>query len=441
MTEKKQTESPSSTANTESQTPKKKPDTSTDANTGINTDIKSEKSSSADKKSTKTPVNKSSVHSKTAKTPSPKATAKSLSPIAIIAMSLALIAIGGCVYLYWFNVQQQTNFQQQITSANQKQKAAINTQITHTLNQQQASISQAFTKLQQQLSQSTQQHKQALNRITDLEKNISRLSQNKPSDWLLHEAEYLIRIAVRTIWLEQDTRTAMSLLRDANDRLAELNHPQFLSLRQLIHDDVNALALMPTLDTENIILTLTALQKQIDNLTLAMAQVPSATTESEAIELTNDHNDWRENLAKTWKRLLGDFITVTRRTGNVEPLMSPKHQQNLRENLALKLQQARWAAREQKTDIYLTSLTDIHQWLAQYFDMSLASSQEFVQTIKQLKAANVSFAYPNNLSSLDAIRAHIEKRSVTAPKTEVLSAETATDKEVSTDVKNANEVN
>ena len=84
--------------------------------------------------------------------------------------------------------------------------------------------------------------------------------------------------------------------------------------------------------------------------------------------------------------------------------MSPTFQQNLRENLNLKLQTAIWAASKGNTEIYRQSLTDINAWLNDYFDMAETSNQHFAEALLALKNETVNVSYPNKLVSLAVIR-------------------------------------
>ena len=321
-----------------------------------------------------------------------------ISKTALLSFIIALTALGGVGGLYYWQNQQHNIFAQDLLTQLKQQTTNNKQQAIQLL----AEHKDALTlQLEKTLSANQLESQQ---KITSLENNIARLSQNQPSDWLIHEAEYLIRIAARTIWLEQDTRAAINLLKDANQRISELNSPEFLPIRQLIHQDIEALQLMPVLNTEEVILTLMAMEKQIKSLSLAMVKIPKSTELNESFELSENASDWRSNLAKTWHKFLADFITISRRTADVEPLMSPQYQQNLRENLVLKLQLAQWAASKQESKLYKQVISDIQLWLTEYFDMSDTVNQRFNDGLQSLSNEDVAYQYNNKLSSLHAIR-------------------------------------
>jgi uroporphyrin-3 C-methyltransferase len=376
---------------------------------------------------TKAPV------TKTAKATDPKVSTKAVdsnrnkvSKLALIAIVIALGSTAG--HYFW---QQQ---QSQLLTL--KLSEQIDNKNTATFNQYQAQMKQALIDQQKTFAKQLQQVTTQVNdnnqindsnqaKMAKLNTAVSQLErkakQSRPSDWLLHEAEYLIRIAARTLWLEHDTTAAIGLLKNADSRLADLNDPAFLPVRELVYLDIKSLELMPTLQTDEIVLTLMAMNKQVAMLPLAMVDVGAETDTNH--ELSNDLNDWQANLTKTWEKFLDDFIRVRQRTGLIEPLISPEQQQHLKQNLNLKIQLALWAASERKGDIYQKTLTDIKQWLTEFFDLEEATNQHFLTSLTHLQTQRVSYDYPSELSSLKAIRTALENKTVkpvtlpTKPKT------------------------
>jgi uroporphyrin-3 C-methyltransferase len=327
-----------------------------------------------------------------------KVNKQKLSKTAVVSLIIALATSVGVGGLYYWDMQQQT--QQILATSEQKTQqslASSKQKVKQLFAQQQTMFSQRLNREIATITTDSQV------KIAQLEKAVERLSQNQPSDWLLHEAEYLIRIATRTMWLEQDTRAAIGLLKDADMRLKELKDPQFLPIRQLIRQDIAQLTLIPVVDNEDTVMTLMAMSQQLANLPLAMVKIPDNDNKSSDFTLSESTNDWRENLAKTWQKILADFITIRRSSGNVKPLMSPQHQQNLIENLSLKLQLAQWAVTEKKQKIYNQTLNDIQLWLTEYFDMQKVENQSFYQAIQKLKGKIITYDYPSTLLSLKAM--------------------------------------
>ena len=384
-----------------------------------------EKSPSDEKKQPVTNKSKASANEKTStmksseKVPTPlkntdttnksSARQQKLSKTAVLSLIIALAASAGVGGLYYWNMQQQAvikqdvlqQTQQSLTSSDQKTQkslANIEQRIKQLIAQQQTAFSDRLANDIEKIRIDSQV------KITQLEKTVERLSQNQPSDWLLHEAEYLIRIATRTIWLEQDTGAAIGLLQDADMRLKELDDPEFLPIRQLIREDIEQLKLMPNIDNEDTILTLMAMNKQLKNLPVKSERIPKDFVTQVKLDLSEDIADWKENLDKTWQYFANSFFKISDTSGTKEAILSPQFQQNLRENLSLKLQLVQWSASEGKQKIFNQTLNDVQVWIEQYFDMNEIENINFSKGIEQLKSEIVTFDFPSTLSSLKALR-------------------------------------
>lgn len=368
--------------------------------------------------SSKDATKKNEVKKSEVKKVPPSASPNKISKLAIFALLIAIAAPSA--HYYWQQLQNQ-----QLTHA---LTSKVSEENSATLSRYQSQMQQALTTQQQSFAKQLQAVARRINeanqvKITELTETVKYLEQGikqrQPSDWLLHEAEYLIRIAARTLWLEQDTSAAIGLLKDANARLTELNDPAFLLVREVIHQDIKSLELMPTLQTDDIVLTLMALSKQVDQLPLAIVDLGRENDETAKLALSDDINDWQANLAKTWQTFLNDFIRVRQRTGSIEPLISPDQQQNLKQNLSLKIQLALWAASERKGDIYQKTLLDIEQWLNEFFDMTNNINQLFSESLTRLKDKQVAYNYPSELGSLTAIRTILRNQQMTPPASKI----------------------
>jgi uroporphyrin-3 C-methyltransferase len=323
-----------------------------------------------------------------------------LSKIGILALVLSLAAITsiGGLY-YWQNLQQGTNTQQilQHTQQNHQSLAAYQQEIKQLLQSQQQQNIVQLQSLKGQLQNQQQ------DQILQLETKLARLSQKQPNDWLIQESEYLLRIAVRSLWFERDVNASLALLREADGRLKKLDDASFLPVRQAIAQDIQALQLMPVIDSEALLLTLMAMNKQVNTLVLSFEYLPAATQVQSNLELSTSVDDWQSNLKKTWLIFSADFLSVRDRTTPIEPLLSPQYQQNLIQNLSLKLQLAQWAVSQQQAELFKQVLQDTETWLSDYFAKDKQVNISFLEQLRSLKDVPVSFDYPSNLSSLQAL--------------------------------------
>ena len=328
------------------------------------------------------------------------------SKIAALALFIALLSAASVGGLYYWQQQQVSAIAEQLMAQSQQLIDKNQLKNQNLLSQQQQnsnnSINKALNKIK--ISQQT--------KISQLENEVAQLSKHRPSEWLVHESQYLIRVAVRSLWLERDPTSAISLLKEADQRLQTLNDPQYFSVRQALNQDIESLQLLPKLTTDNTILSLMGLAQQIKQLPLTKIERVDDITQQQSFKLSENIDDWQENLARSWHKFLSDFITIRRRSDAVEPLMSPKYQQNLRENLSLKIQLAQWAASQGKAHLFKQTLQDVLRWQQQYFDMSNVINIHFSKRIKSLENSVVTVNNPKTLTSLSAIQELINSDTV-----------------------------
>ncbi|WDE11772.1 uroporphyrinogen-III C-methyltransferase [Thalassomonas haliotis] len=337
-------------------------------------------------------------------------TSAPVSKTGVLALIIALLACAGSAGVYYWQNQQQPLQQAQIQETLSQQLEAKLTsgeqQLSRLLQAREQQLTEHFNR---QINALKSQSEQSL---AHLKQTLKGMQQEQPGNWLFNEAEYLIRMASRTLWLEQDIDTAIGLLTDADNRLSQMKDPELLPVRQLIFQDIESLKLLPRQQSAEVILTLMALDKQLNSLILARPYRQENLQQAEDLTLTSDPADWRENLAKVWQKFRANYIITSRpRTKGDDPLLSPQHQQNLQENLALKLQLAIWSASKGENAIYQQTLDAIQQWLNQYYESQNKTNQNFISAIEKLKPATLTVNYPDKLASLAAIRKLIDQKS------------------------------
>ncbi|WP_371187926.1 uroporphyrinogen-III C-methyltransferase [Thalassotalea maritima] len=335
-------------------------------------------------------------------------TTRKRSKTAVIALLVAVFAGAGVVASYWWQQQQDQQQSNALLTKTQAQVAELEKYMQQQIRSQNSSQQQ---QLQQSLSVIEEQTQQ---RIATLEAQIQQLLERQPENWQVTEAEYLMRMAGRTLWLDKDTKTAINLMQDADARLKDLKDARFYRVRELIHEDIEALRALPVLELDQTILTLMALSKQVSDLPRPEVLKPEVAQLVDSTALSNDVNDWRENLAKTWQRFKEEFIIPRRLKGQVEPLMSADLEKNLYQNIDLKFQLAIWAASRGDTQTYQQTISDISSWVGQYFDRTQHQTQTFNARLVELKNTPITVQYPNELASQQALKQLIEQN-ITQP--------------------------
>ena len=301
-----------------------------------------------------------------------------------------------------------------------EQQAEYQTQIALLKSQ----IEQAQTAMKQELSQVKQEtieqattvtHKaevvldQQKKSIESLQLAITEVKGRRPNDWLLAEADYLVKLAGRKLFLEHDVESATQLMESADQRIAALNDPSLVRLRKAMADDITKLRVVPLVDRDGLVLRLTALQQQVDKLPLANALLP----DTEVVEkqpVSEDIANWQDNLLTSLKDFSENFITFRTRDGNVIPLLSPQQHFYLKENIKAKLETAIKAVYQEQGDIYNTSLETADKWAMAFFNQDDNSVKEFNKTLSQLGKQDIQVEYPAKLESQSQLSDVIRER-------------------------------
>ncbi|MGF1698597.1 uroporphyrinogen-III C-methyltransferase [Vibrio lamellibrachiae] len=251
----------------------------------------------------------------------------------------------------------------------------------------------------------TQQQKS----IESLQLAIADVKGRRPNDWLLAEADYLVKLAGRKLFLEQDVVSATKLMESADQRIASLNDPSLVPLRKAMANDITHLKSVPIIDRDGLVLRLTALQQQVNSLPLANAILPEAQAQEKAV-VSQDIYDWQTNLMTSIKDFSENFITYRTRDGNVIPLLSPQQDFYLRENVKAKIETAIKATYIEQEEIYATALTTAHQWSTSFFNADDNTVKEFNASLAFLGKQSIEVDYPDKLQTQNILSDVITER-------------------------------
>ncbi|EGQ8024065.1 uroporphyrinogen-III C-methyltransferase [Vibrio vulnificus] len=322
--------------------------------------------------------------------------------LSILAIIIALLGTGGVA----FQLQQQNSQYQAQIAALQNQLQQTQSAMSNELNQvKQETVAKATEVTHKAEVVLAQQQKS----IESLQLAIADVKGRRPNDWLLAEADYLVKLAGRKLFLEHDVVSATSLMESADQRIAALNDPSLVPLRKAMAKDITDLKTIPLIDRDGLVLRLTALQQQVDQLPLANAILPEAKT-VEKQQVSDDINNWQNNLMASLKAFSENFITFRTRDGNVIPLLSPEQHFYLKENIKAKIETAIKAVYQEQGEVYTTSLTTAEAWSQAFFNQDNNTVKEFTQSLKQLSEQKIQVQYPVKLQTQNQLADVIRER-------------------------------
>ena len=236
-----------------------------------------------------------------------------------------------------------------------------------------------------------------------LESMYQELSRSR-DERLLAEVEHAVTIAAQQLQLAGNIEAALLSLTAADARLAQSRQPQLLALRKLIGRDIERLKAQPTADVPGLALKIEGLVGMVDRLPLAYEQRPSpAAVRAEA-----------EPAVGFWQALLFDLgrelrqlVRIERTDGSaVDPaLLSPSQAVFLRENLKLRLVNARLALLARDGRSFRQDVRQAGEWVERYFDGHAKPVQTAMATLKTLAATDVGGEVPALGETLDTLRA------------------------------------
>ncbi|MES0302310.1 uroporphyrinogen-III C-methyltransferase [Citrobacter sedlakii] len=329
-------------------------------------------------------------------TPQPvKAEKKSKNSTALVLSAVAIaIALAAGVGLYGWGKQQATTQ----SAAND---ALVNqlTALQKAQESQKAELEGVIKQQATQLEQANRQQAELSRQLDEVQQKVATISGSDAKTWLLAQADFLVKLAGRKLWSDQDVTTAAALLKSADASLADMNDPSLIAARRAITDDIASLSAVSQVDYDGIILKVNQLSNQIDNLRLADNDNDGSPMDADSPELSSSISEWRINLQKSWQNFMDSFITVRRRDDTAVPLLAPNQDVYLRENIRSRLLVAAQAVPRHQEETYRQALDNVSTWVRAYYDTDDATTKAFLEEVDKLSQQNITMDVPETLQS------------------------------------------
>ena len=248
---------------------------------------------------------------------------------------------------------------------------------------------------------------QAIN--TAMEEMTARLGRTTLA-WHLAEAEYLLAIANQRLTLARDRDTALAALETADSKLRVIGDPAFVPVRQAIRDEITALKAVAMPDITGMALSLGSLADAVKNLPL-IDTTPRRMTQAE--QPSGERHGYRDlalkDLPAALWRDLRSLVVIRRVDQPVQPLLPPDEEWYLRQNLQLKLEQARLSLLRGETALFRHQLGEAESWLRAYFNPESAPVKAQLETLASLQQIDLRPALPTLGESLRLLREQMQR--------------------------------
>ena len=272
----------------------------------------------------------------------------------------------------------------------------------------------------QELENTQAQSQQQLGNINDKQKNLNdaftsllKTRRHLRNDWLLAEAEYLLKLASQRLQLAADIGSALAAMQTADERLYDTADPAVIPLRKQLAEDINRLKAVAMPDISGLSLTLSALSKAVDELPLLASQLEDKAMEVSAADAVSKEQkqleSWQQLPAMIWQDMK-KLLDIREHHGRVKPLLTPSQHFFLKQNLVLKLEQAQLALLDHNKAVYHQRLQTAMDWINRYFKTDDSATQNMLTQLQELAVIDIQPELPDISASYHALKDFQEKQ-------------------------------
>ncbi len=227
---------------------------------------------------------------------------------------------------------------------------------------------------------------------------------------ILLEVEQAITLAGQQLQLAGNVPVAVLALQSADARLARLDRPQYLPLRKALAKDLARLNALPFVDVPGVSLRLEQVVAGIDKLPLAAYDRPLG--QAKPAPAGGMLPWWQRTGGEIWQEVKG-LVRIQRFDREEAVLLAPGQNFFLRENLKLRLLNARLALLSRDQWTFRNELKVTQDWLRRHFVADDKLVQSVQTTLGQMMATEINVELPNlndSQMALRAVRSVKEKR-------------------------------
>jgi len=320
---------------------------------------------------------------------------------------IAVILAAGLAALFWVDARQRIGGTQEELARRLRDIEGDVREARSTARQSQELLREAQAKIGQLESRLAESQSQQL----ALEALYQELSRNR-DEWQLAEIEQVLAIASQQLQLAGNIRAALLALQLAEARLARADRPQFVPIRRALARDLERVKALPAVDIAGMSTRLNSLVAAVDSLPLAFDERSEREPAAKSGPADAERGFW-----SFWSRLGSEIrselrsLVVVRQVNTPDPpLLPPTQAYFLRENLRLRLLNARLSLLMRDEAGYREDMRAAQAWVQRYFDTRSKQTADALAQLRALSSASLSFEMPSISESLEAVRGFKSRR-------------------------------
>ncbi len=252
---------------------------------------------------------------------------------------------------------------------------------------------------------------------SQLEDLIGQLSRSRDEN-VLADVDAAVRVAVQQSAITGSAEPLASALRQAEERLARMNQPRVERVRRALARDLDRVRAVAITDIASLTIKLDEAVRTVDDLPLlaqperrSAAAAPAAAASGSAASAAKDpswwpwlQDQWTVVAVRVWSEVKG-LIRVTQIDHPEAMLMAPEQAWFLRENLKLRLLNARLALLSRQFDTVQADLRDAQTSLDRYFDRASRKVAITADLVRQVATQARQMSLPRPDETLAALAA------------------------------------
>jgi len=299
-----------------------------------------------------------------------------------LALSAVALAASGLLWQKLSNIQEQLARQSADSGANAIEARTVAKQAQELARETAARQALTETRLGEVALQRTQ--------IEELMQSLSRSRDEN----LVVDIESSLRLAQQQAQLTGSVEPLLAELRSADKRLDRAAQPRLSRVRAAIARDIDRIRTASVTDVPGLLVKLDELARQVDELPLANAVVPAGAAAARTAASASVQLPW-------WQKLLADvreeargLVRVSRVDEPEAVLLAPEQAFFLRENLKLKLLNARLGLLARQTESARGDVAAAGAALRKYFDPAARKTQSAIALAQQVQAQLLAVEMP-----------------------------------------------
>ena len=330
--------------------------------------------------------------------------------LAIVAI-VAFLITGALGYRYWSNMASELiTIQQRINNTLSDQQKLVGeiANARKVLQEHSARISEQESQASSQNDQLAAEKETLTKQAEAMQQAVDEINSKvgrTDNQWQIAEAEYLLRVANHQLMLNHDVKTAITALKQADEKLRSSGDLGLIKVREQVAGEINALKAVNIPDITGIASTLQALSQQVPNLKLAGTTLSRAERDNSAKSSEPSERSFDTLLEDSWNGFR-ELVVIRKHDKPISAMLPPSQQFFLFQNLQLQLETARLSLLRQEIILFKSSLDTTTEWLNSFFDINEPATANMLETLDELKQQSFKTELPNISESLNLLIQH-----------------------------------